>query len=226
MDAHLRHDGRDASRHGAVVVGHGLVAGQRDLTALAQVADALVRRVRVDAGHGIAHQAGKIVRAHGIAGFHQQVGVRAQTHSNQVVVHSAQRQQAGDRHLALAGAVGQHDQVRALAHGLLHVFAQLGKRLLKRTFRRAALVGAAEAARLESHAIDGAQAVELRVREHGAFQADKAARVAAILQHVAMVADVQHAAGDEAFAQSINRRVRDLGKQLVEVIEEATLLRA
>ena len=225
-DAHLRHDGRDAGRHGAVVVGHGLVAGQRDLAAFAQVAYALVRRVRVDAGRGIAHQAGEIVRAHSVAGFHQQVGVRAQAHGNQVVVHSAQRQHAGNGHLALAGAIGQHYQVRALAHGLFHAFAQLGKRLFKRAFRRAALVGAAEAARLEAHAVDGAQAVELRVREHRAFQADKAARVAAILQHVAMVADVQHAAGDETFAQSVNRRVRDLGKQLVEVIEETALLRA
>ena len=46
-DAHLRHDGGYAGHNGAIVVGHGLIARDGDLAALAQVADALVRRMRV-----------------------------------------------------------------------------------------------------------------------------------------------------------------------------------
>ena len=222
-DAHLRHDGGDAGHNGAVVVGHGLIAGDRDLAALAQVADALVRRIRVDARRGIAHQAGEIVRAHRVAGLDDQVGVGAQAHGDQVVMNGSQRQQAGDGHFAFRRAVGQHDQVHAIAHRLLDVDAQLGKRLLERVLGGIAVISAHEALRLEADAIDSAQAIELVVREHGAFQAHQAARVAAVLEHVAVIADVQHAAGDEAFAQRIDRRVRDLGEQLVEVIEEAAL---
>ena len=222
-DAHLRHDGGDAGHNGAVVVGHGLIAEDRDLAALAQVADALVRRIRVDTRRGIAHQAGEIVRAHRVAGLDDQVGVGAQAHGDQVVVHGSQRQQAGDGHFAFRRAVGQHDQVHAIAHRLLDVDAQLGKRRLERALGGIAVISAREALRLEADAIDGAQAIELVVREHGAFQAHQAARVAAVLEHVAVVAHVQNAAGDEAFAQRIDRRVRDLGEQLVEVIEEAAL---
>ena len=39
-----------------------------------------------------------------------------------------------------------------------------------------------------------------------------------------MVADVEHRRGDEAFAQCIDRRICDLGKQLVEIVEEAARL--
>ena len=144
-DAHLRHDGGDAGHNGAVVVGHGLIAGDRDLAALAQVADALVRRIRVDARRGIAHQAGEIVRAHRVAGLDDQVGVGAQAHGDQVVVHGSQRQQAGDGHFAFRRAVGQHDQVHAIAHRLLDVDAQLGKRLLERALGGIAVISAREA---------------------------------------------------------------------------------
>ena len=222
-DAHLRHDGGDTGHDGAVIVGHGLVAGNGDLAALAQVANALVRRIRVDARRGIAHQAGEIVRAHRVAGLDDQVGVGAQAHGDQVVMNGSQRQQAGDGHFAFRRAVGQHDQVHAIAHRLLDVDAQLGKRLLEHVLGGIAVISAHEALRLEADAINSAQAIELVVREHGAFQAHQAARVAAVLEHVAVVAHVQHAAGDEAFAQRVDRRVRDLGEQLVEVIEEAAL---
>ena len=182
-----------------------------------------MRRIRIDARCGIAHQAGEIVRAHRVAGLDDQVGIGAQAHGDQVVVHGSQRQQAGDGHFAFRRAVGQHDQVHAIAHRLLDVDAQLVERHLERALGGIAVISAREALRLEADAIDGAQAIELVVREHGAFQAHQAARVAAVLEHVAVVAHVQHAAGDEAFAQRINRRVRDLGEQLVEVIEEAAL---
>ena len=123
-DAHLRHDGRDARGDRLVVVRDSGVAIHVELAALAQIADALVRHVRVDARSGIAHQAGEIVRAHRVAGLHEQIGVGAQAHVDQVVVHRGERKKARDGDFSLARAIGQHDQVRAAAHGRLHVLAQ------------------------------------------------------------------------------------------------------
>ena len=123
-DAHLRHDGRDARGDRLVVVRDSDVAVHVELAALAQIADALVRHVRVDARSGIAHQAGEIVRAHRVAGLHEQIGVGAQAHVDQVVVHRGERKKTRDGDFPLARAIGQHDQVRTAAHGRLHVLAQ------------------------------------------------------------------------------------------------------
>ena len=223
-DAHLRHDGRDARGDRLIVVRDGGVAVHVELAALAQIADALVRHVRVDARGGIAHQAGEIVRAHRVAGLDKQIGIGAQTHVDQVVVHRSERKKARDGDFPLTRAVGQHDQVRAAAHGRFHVLAQCGERPFESALLSAARISAAEARRLEPDAVDRAQAVELVVGEHRAFEAHETAGVAAVFQKVAVVADVEHRRGDEAFAQRIDWRVRDLGKQLVEVVEEAARL--
>ena len=69
-DAHLGHDGDDACRDGAVVVGLGLLHGKLDSALLAEVCDALVGHVGVAAGGGVAHQAGEVVRVDGVAGLH------------------------------------------------------------------------------------------------------------------------------------------------------------
>ena len=223
-DAHLRHDGRDARGDRLVVVRDSGVAVHVELAAFAQIADALVRHVRVDARGGIAHQAGEIVRAHRVAGLDKQIGIGAQTHVDQVVVHCGERKKARDGDFPLTRAVGQHDQVRAAAHGRFHVLAQCGERPFESALLSAARISAAEARRLEPDAVDRAQAVELVVGEHRAFEAHETAGVAAVFQKVAVVADVEHRRGDEAFAQRIDWRVRNLGKQLVEVVEEAARL--
>ena len=64
------------------------------------------------------------MRAHRVAGLDKQVGIGTQTHVDQVVVHRGERKKARDGDFPLARAVGQHDQVRAAAHGSLHVLAQ------------------------------------------------------------------------------------------------------
>ena len=74
--------------------------------------------------------------------------------------------------------------------------------------------------RLEAHAVDGADAPERVVGEQRPLQAHEAAGVAAVLEQVAVIAEVEHRARDEALAQRVDRRVGDLGEELVEVVEE------
>ena len=164
------------------------------------------------------------MRAHRVAGLDKQIGIGAQAHVDQVVVNCSERKKARDGDFPLSRAVGQHDQVRAAAHGRFHVLAQCGERPFECALLGAARISAAEARRLEPDAIDRAQAIELVVREHRTLEAHKAAGVAAVFQKVAVVADVEHRRSDEAFAQCIDRRVRHLGEQLVEIVEEAARL--
>ena len=60
--------------------------------------------------------------------------------------------------------------------------------------------------------------------EHRSLQAHEAAGVATVLQQVAVVAEVEYRARDEALAQRVDGRVRHLGKQLVEVVVERAAL--
>ena len=104
-DAHLGHDGDDARRDRAVVVGAGLLRGERELAAPAQVADAVVRQIGVDAARRVAHEAREVVGAEGVARLHHEVRARAQAAANEVVVHASEGEQGRDRRLAGAGAV-------------------------------------------------------------------------------------------------------------------------
>ena len=226
-DAHLGHDRRDARGHGLVVVGHGRVGVKvAERAPGREVADALVGHVGVDAAGGVAHERGEVVGAEGVAGLHHDVCEHAHAGADEVVVHAAQREQAGDGHLAGTRAVGEHHDVHARAHRGLDVGVQLGERLLERVGTGLALVGGVEDLRLEAHAVDGADAAERVVGEHRALQAHEAAGVAAVLEQVAVVAEVEHAGGHEALAQRVDGRVGHLGEELVEVVvERAVLLR-
>ena len=91
-DAHLGHDRGDARGHGAVIVGDGLIAGKVDRTLGHEVTDALVRHIGVDAARGVAHEAGEVVRADGVAGLHHDVREHAHARTDEVVVDAAERE--------------------------------------------------------------------------------------------------------------------------------------
>ena len=104
-DAHLGHDRGDAGRHGAVVVGHGLVSGQVDLSPVHELADAVVGHVGVDAARRVAHEAREVMGAQRVARLHNDVGEHAHAGADEVVVDASQGEQARDGHLAVDRAV-------------------------------------------------------------------------------------------------------------------------
>ena len=52
-----------------------------------------MRVVRIDTARGIAHQRRKVVRGHGIAALHHDVGKGTHAGADQVVVHAAHGEQ-------------------------------------------------------------------------------------------------------------------------------------
>ena len=223
-DAHLGHDGDDARRDGAVVGGAGLLGSEGELAAGAEVGDALMGQVGVDAARRVAHQAREVVRTDGVAGLHHEVGAGAQAAADEVVVHAPEGQKRRDRRLAGARAVGDHDDVGPGAHVPLGRAGQLVEGALEGTVAAVRRVDRAHRLRAEARAVDRADALEVGPGEHGAGQAHEAAGVAAVLEEVAVVTEVEHRARDEALAQGVDRRVGHLGEELVEVVEERARL--
>ena len=223
-DAHLGHDGDDARRRGLVVIGDALLGRHVQVAACRQIADARMRVVRVDAACGVAHQRRKVVRRHGIAALHHDIGKGAHAGTDQVVVHAAHGEQRRHGHLACSGTVAQHHDVHAIANRSLDVFGKLLERSLQRALTRVAAVHGTEPAGLKANTVNCADAVELLLAQQRALQANQLAGRAGVLEQVAVVAQVERGRSHHMLAQGVNRRVRDLGEQLIEVVKERARL--
>ena len=223
-DAHLGHDGDDAGGRSLIVVGDALLGRHVQIAACRQVANARMCVVRIDAARGVAHQRRKVVRRHGIAALHHDIGKGAHAGADQVIVHAAHGEQRRHGYLARSGTIAQHHDVHAVADRSLNVLCKLLERSLQRALAGIAAVDGTEAASLKAHAVDGTDTLELLLVEQRALQAHQLAGRAGILEQVAVVAQVERGRSHHVLAQGINRRIRDLGEQLIEVVKERARL--
>ena len=223
-DAHLGHDGDDAGGRSLVVVGDALLGRHVQVAARRQIADARVRVVRIDATRGVAHQCRKVVRGHGVAALHHDVGKGTHAGADQVVVHAAHGEQRRHGHLARSGTIAQHHDVHAVADRSLNVLCKLLERSLQCALAGITAVHGTETAGLKAHAVDGADAVKLLLAQQRALQAHQLAGRTGVLEQVAVVAQVERGRGDHMLAQGVDGRVRDLSEQLIEVVKERTRL--
>ena len=199
-DAHLGHDRDYAGRRGLVVVGDALLGRHVQIAACRQVADARMRIVRIDTARGVAHQRRKVVRRHGVAALHHDIGKGAHARADQVVVHAAHGKQRRHGHLARSGTIAQHHDVHAVADRSLNVLGKLLERSLQCALAGVAAVDGTEATSLKAHAVDGANAVKLLLVEQRALQTHQLAGRAGILEQVAVVAQVERGRGDHMLA--------------------------
>ena len=181
-DAHLGHDGDDARRRSLIVVGDALLGRHVQVAACRQIADAHMCVVRIDAARGVAHQCRKVVRRHGIAALHHDIGKGAHASADQVIVHAAHGKQRRHGHLARSGTIAQHHDVHAVADRSLNVLGKLLERSLQCARAGVAAVDGTEAASLKAHAVDGANAVELLLVEQRALQTHQLAGRTGVLE--------------------------------------------
>ena len=223
-DAHLGHDGDDAGGRSLVVVGDALLGRHVQVAACRQIADARMCVVRIDAARGVAHQCRKVVRGHGVTALHHDVGKSTNAGADQVVVHAAHGEQRRHGHLARSGTIAQHHNVHAVADRSLNVLGKLFERSLQRALAGIAAVDGTETTGLKAHAVDGTDMLELFLVEQWALQAHQLTGRAGILEQVAVVAQVERGRSHHVLAQGIDRRIRDLSEQLIEVVKERTRL--
>ena len=219
-DAHLRHDGHDACRHGLAEVGDCLVFGQGDEALAHGVAHLGVGDVGVHGACRVAHKHGEVVRAHGVARLNHQVGAGAHALADEMVMHTAQGQKARHRYLAGHDPVGEHQYVAARLHGFKRLLGKGIESVAKSLLAMGARIGAAQPCDLEPRLLDGADALEHLSVDDGGFQADAAAVGVGVLERVAVVAEVGDGRGHDLLAKGVDGRVGDLGEQLLEVAVE------
>ena len=225
-DAHLGHHLQHAlAQRLDEVLDRDLGVGL-DVVALArEVLDGLHREVGVDRRGAVPDQQGHVVDLAHVAGLDEQADLGAGLLAHQVVVHGRGEQQRRDRRQVGGGVpVREHDDARAIGDR----GADLGADLVDpRGHRRSPALDVVETARDVGDEA-GHVAVTVDVTDLGQVvvgddregQHHLPARGRRRLEEVGLGTDGAVERGDELLADRVQRRVRHLGEQLGEVVED------
>ena len=225
-DPHLRDrleqalgDALDAAILGLV---HAHALGQAVLRD--QLRERLEHHVRVDRGRAVADQRREVVDLARLAGLEHEAGLQARALADEVVVHPGDRQQRRDRHaLGAEVAVGEDEDVDAAGDrlGRLRAYALHGRREpLGPTADRP---GDVERVRLEDRRVDLAQLLELVRAQDRRLHRQLVRVLGRLVEQVALRADAGGDAHHDRLADRVDRRVRDLREELLEVGEQRRL---
>ena len=153
------------------------------------------------------------------AGFDDDADARARMRAHEVMVHCAGRDQRADRH-AVGGdrAVGQHDQAHAVGDRLARFVADAIERFEQSGFAGTARERDVDRARLPAAVVDSLQRRDFFVGQDRMRDAQPVRVRLRHLQHVRFGPDVALERHDHFFADRVDRRVRDLREQLLEVV--------
>jgi hypothetical protein len=218
-DAHLRHDLQEAVVAGVQVAGDRRLDRAGDVAARHQVGDAVEGQVRVDRGGAVADQDRQVVDLAGLAGLDQEAGLHAGAGPDQVLLDRAQGQER--RHRGPSGvdpAVGQDEDVAAVVDRR----RGLGAQPVEGGGQPGGPVGDREQGRqpsgLEGALVERRDLGQGRVVEERPGQPDLVAALGRLVEGVAVGAEVGLEGHHQGLADRIDRRVGDLGEELVEVV--------
>ena len=220
-DPHLGDDLDNPLGYGLAVFLLGQLGRARDHPQPNLVVDGLERKVRVYCARAVAEQQSEVVNLARLPGFEDESDLRPRPGPDQVVVDRRDRQQGRDRGIVgVMAAIGQDDDVVAFGDRLRAAVAEFFDRFAE----PGAAVGYGEedrqGDRLEAMWVAGrkmADLLELFVREDRRGHLQLMGRLRFGLQEVSLRADRHLGGHDDLFADGVDRRVGDLGEELLEV---------
>ena len=131
LEGRNAHFGRyfdNARQKGLVIILHGCVVILVQDAQLDQLADALVRQVRIDRAHAEAEERRDLVDVPGLAALQDQRHGGALLRAHEVLLHAGHCEQGGDGHMVLVHApVREDDDVGSLGSRAVHRDVQLVK---------------------------------------------------------------------------------------------------
>ncbi|MGY4363262.1 hypothetical protein ACVW0J_009755 [Bradyrhizobium sp. i1.7.7] len=202
-----------------------LVVVERAGQAVLHRDDGFERQIGIDRFGAVAGQAGEVMHFARLAGFDDEADRGAQSDADQMMMHGGAGQQCRDRHpVAADHAVGQDDDVDALADGGFRTRAKLVEHLVHAGSTETGVEGGVERARLEvrlGDVGDRADLLEIRIGQ------DRLARFEALgggealqVEQVGPRSDDGDEAHHQLLADRVDRRVGDLREVLLEVGEQ------
>ncbi len=229
-DAHLGHDLAQSLAHRLDVVVDRLFGRQfSDQTLGSHIAQGFHRQIRVHRFGTVTCEQGEVMGFTRRASFDDQTGRRAQALLDQVLVDRRGGQQRGNRDMRCIDlAVGDDQDVVTRAHGILGLRTQRGELGFNAVLAPLHRITDVEFKRLELVIGEFLDLTDLRhvleVQDRlGYFEAHRRVDVVEVEQ-VRLRADEGHRRHHERFADRIDRRVRHLCKELLEVVVEGLVL--
>src|SRR5690606_11543858 len=217
-DAHLRHDLEHPLRDALPV--RGDEAGiDVDEAVLARLPQRLEREVRVDAVRAVADEKAVMVHLARLAGLDEDADARALRARDEMVVHGAAREQRADGDPVGADvAVRQHDEAIAVVDRPLGLGAYAVERAYERARRFRARERDVDRRRAPAAMVERLERLHLLVREDRMPEPQAMRLARARLEQVALGPDVALEGHDDLFADRVDRRIRDLREELLEVV--------
>ena len=138
--------------------------------------------------------------------------------ADQVLLQGGHRQQGGNGDVVLVHApVGQNEDVGALLIGPIHVDEELIQGVFQ---RRTLVVQQGDGFHMEAGAVHVTNFHQVHGGQDGVVNLQDGAVLRLLLQQVAAGADVDRGIGDDLLADGVHGRVRHLGEELLEVVEQ------
>ena len=218
-DAHLGHRLDDAFDDGfAIVFDGGLVVDVGEQSLADHVIERLEGEVRVDSADAIADQQRKVMNLARLAGFKDEADAGASLFADEMVVQARHGHQRGDGGIVLVhAAVGEDEDVGAVSDGSVSVLAEMFHGGFHPRRAGGGLEENRQRSGLETGEVDMAEFFEILVGEHRAAELDHPAVLRPRIEKVALGADQRVSRGDNLLADGIERRIRDLREELLEI---------
>ena len=221
-DAHLCRDLHDALPDRLVVIrDRGVEILVQDLL-LDQLPDALVGQIRIHRPGAEAHETCEMMHRSRLRALQHQRDGRALFRLHQVPAHRGDRQKGGDRQMILIHApVREDDDIRAGRRCPVHTHQELLHRPGK---IRAPVVKKRHRPGLKPRAVQRAELDHVRAVQHRLLHLQHPAVAAILLQEISVGAQIDRRVRDDLLPERVDGRVRHLGEQLLEVVEQILVL--
>ncbi len=205
-----------------------LLDGQRfrQPALLDELGERLEHHVGVDGGGAVADQGREVVDVARLARLDHEPGLQARPLAHEVVVHRGDREQRRDRDAFGAEVpVGEDQDVHAAGERLVGLPADPLERRVEPAGALGDRPGDVERVRLEDGRVDLAQALELLVPQDRLRDHELVCVLGRLAEQVPLGADARRDAHHDRLARRVDRRVRHLREELLEVgVEERPLV--
>ena len=220
-NTHLRHNLEQALIDSLHVVGGSSDRVYIEVTVVAHVGNALEGQIRVDDRSTETEQQGKVHDFADFAGLHHQTDFRTHSRFYKGAVHASRSKQRRNRHVApIDVLVGKHDDIKALVHGTHGIASEV----LQGGFQDFPIATERELhfefLGLEGLIADVFKAADFVFGHDRARNLDEVRLLRSLFEDIAVVTDVGRKAHHQFFTNRVNRRVRHLSEQLLEVVEQ------
>ena len=178
--------------------------------------------IRIDRAAAVANQEREMMHFARLAGFENETDARARALADHMMMEARCGEHRRDRGAILIDpAIGKDDYIHAIGDGAIGGGEEIVERAIQRTGRVKPSVSLKEnrqSDRFKAGALNMPEFLQFLISEDRVLQLDHAATLRRWFNQIAFGADHRVRGRDDFLADRVNRRVRDLREELLEII--------